>query len=126
MPQTRRFSARILAAIGDGKSLGIRCGSRAHRFIGIWAVVVRGRVFVRSWDQKPDGWYRALRAEPRGVIRIADREIRVRAVATRSERLRDAVDLAYAEKFTTPSALKYVRGFREERRRATTTELRPA
>jgi hypothetical protein len=37
------------------------------------------------------------------------------------------VDAAYAAKYTTPGALKYVRGFaRSKRRRDTTTELMPA
>lgn len=43
-----RFPAGVLAAIRDGKILGIRAGTQPHRFIGIWAVVVEGRVFVRS------------------------------------------------------------------------------
>jgi hypothetical protein len=126
MPSPRRFPSRIICAIGQSKILGIRTGSQPHRFIGIWAVVAQGRVFVRSWDQKPDGWYRVLRQEPYGIIQIADRELRIRAVQTRSEGVKDAVDRAYAEKYTTPGALKYVRGFKRLRRRATTTELMPA
>ena len=39
--------------------LRIRAGAE-HRFIGIWAVVVDGRVFVRSWSLKPQGWYRTF------------------------------------------------------------------
>lgn len=121
----RRFSSGILRALEQSKILGIRAGSKPHRFIGIWVVVVRHRVFVRSWDQKPDGWYLTFRREPRGVLQIADRELPIRAVRTRSDRVKDAVDLAYAEKYTTPGALKYVRGFKQARRRATTTELVP-
>jgi len=123
---TRRFSARILQALTQSKILGIRAGSHAHRFIGIWPVVVQGRLFVRSWDEKPDGWYRVLRQERYGHIQIADRKLRVRAVQTRSEQIRNAVDRAYAEKYKSPGSLKYVRGFKRPRRRATTTELVPA
>ena len=43
----RRFPPRVVAAIRDGQILGIRAGTRPHRVIGIWAVVVEGRVFVR-------------------------------------------------------------------------------
>jgi hypothetical protein len=53
MKAQRRFAGDILAAIRDGKILGIRAGTQPHRFIGIWAVVVEGRVFVRSWSLKP-------------------------------------------------------------------------
>jgi hypothetical protein len=120
-----RFSTSVLASIRDGKILGIKAGTRPHRTIGIWAVVVDGRVFVRSWDRRPDGWYRTLLDDPRGVIEIDARTIQVRAVRTRGERLKDAIDAAYAAKYNTPGSLKYVRGFKREARRATTTELVP-
>jgi hypothetical protein len=121
----RRFSERVLAAIRDGRILGIRAGTTPHRTIGIWAVVVNGRVFVRSWDAKSGGWYRTFVDEPHGIIEVNGRKIRVRAMRTRGERLKDAIDAAYAEKYNTPGSLTYVRGFRHKRRRATTTELVP-
>lgn len=98
---------------------------KPHRIIGIWAVVVEGRVFVRSWTMKPRSWWRTFFEDPRGVIQINDREIKVRAVQTRSERLKDAVDRAYREKFNTPGSLHFVRGFAQKKRRDTTTELVP-
>ena len=70
------------------------------------ATVRTGRVFVRSWSLKPGGWYRTFLAETRGSVRIADREIPARAVRTRSERVKDAVDRAYLEKYGTPGAIK--------------------
>jgi hypothetical protein len=123
---TRRFSRPIVAAIDESKILGIRAGARSgHRFIGIWAVVVGGRVYVRSWTQKPDGWYRTFLDDPLGAIQIGKREVRIRAVRARGERIRDAVERAYAKKYPTPGSVKYVRGFRSPRRRETTMELRP-
>src|SRR5713226_1899309 len=98
----RRFSKDILAKIRNGKILGIRAGTKPHRIIGIWAVVVEGRVFVRSWSLKPRSWYRTFLEEPRGVIEVNGREIPVHAVFTRSERLKNAVDRAYREKYNTP------------------------
>jgi hypothetical protein len=64
----RRFPRDILAAIHDGKILGTRAGTEPHRFIGIWAVVVQGRVVVRSSRLKPRSWYRTFLKEPRGTI----------------------------------------------------------
>jgi hypothetical protein len=121
----RRFPDEIVAAIRDGKILGIRAGTEPHRFIGIWTVVVEGRVFVRSWSLKPRGWYRTFLEEPRGAIQVAGREIPVRAVRTRSERLKDAVDRAYLEKYNTRASLKYARDLGRAKSRATTTELVP-
>jgi hypothetical protein len=116
-----------MAAIEKDKILGIRAGTGDHRFIGVWVVVVEARVFIRSWGVKRGGWAQAFREEPRGTIQVAGREVRVRALPVTSERLRSAVDRAYAEKYDTPGAVKYVRGFaRSKRRRDTTTELVPA
>jgi len=125
MSTKQRFPDDILAIIRDGKILGLRAGTQPHRFIGIWVVVVEGRVFVRSWSLKPRSWYRTFLEEPRGAIQVADREIAVRAVRTRSERLKDAVDRAYLEKYKTPGSIKYAQDLGSEKSRATTTELVP-
>jgi hypothetical protein len=125
MKAKRNFPKEIVAAIRDGKILGIRAGTRPHRIIGIWAVVVEGRVFVRSWSLKPRSWYRTFLEEPRGVIEVNGRKISVRAVFTRSERLKSLVDRAYREKYNTPGSLHFVRGFKQKKRRDTTTELVP-
>ena len=122
----RRFSRRRLDAIASNRILGIRAGRTAdHRFIGIWAVVVGDRVFVRSWGLSPGGWYRTFLTDPIGAIRVGDEEIRVRARPVRSERLRDAVERGYAEKYPTPGSRVFVRGFRTKRRREATMELMP-
>jgi hypothetical protein len=121
----RRFPKKTVAEIRDGGILRIRAGTQPHRIIGIWVVVVEGRVFVRSWSLKPRSWWRTFLEEPRGVIQVAGREIRVRAVQTRSERLKDAVDAAYLAKYHTPGSLKFARDLGSAKSRATTTELLP-
>lgn len=127
MATVRRFSRPVLAAIAKDKILGVRAGSGDHRFIGVWVVVVDGRVFIRSWGVKRGGWFRTFEEDPRGRIQAAGRERRVRARRVTSERVKSAVDAAYAAKYRTPGALRYVRGFaRSKRRRDTTTELIPA
>jgi len=123
---TRRFSRPILAAINESKVLGIRAGARCdHRFIGIWAVVVDGRVLARSWTQKPGGWYRTFLEDPLGTIQVGERQVRIRAIRARGERIRDAVERAYGNKYPTPGSARYVRGFRTPRRRAATIEFMP-
>lgn len=125
MSTTRRFPPRTLAAIRESKALYIRAGTRPHRFIGIWVVVVEGRVFVRSWSLKPRSWYRTFLEEPRGSIRIGARQIPVRAARTRSDRLNDAVSRAYMEKYGTGGSIRFVRDLGRPKSRETTTELRP-
>ena len=121
-----RLPAAVVAAIDDSSRLNIKAGTAPHRFISIWAVVVDGRVFVRSWSVKPRSWWRTFREDPVGVIQVAERTVRVRAVFTRSERVRDAVDRAYLAKYNSPGAIKYARDLGTEKSRATTTELVPA
>jgi hypothetical protein len=123
--KAKRFPNNILKTIREEKILGIRAGTKPHRVIGIWMVVVEGRVFVRSWSMKPRSWYRTFLEEPRGIIVVDDREIPIRAVNTRSERLKDAVTHAYREKYNTPGSLHFVKGFALKKRRETTTELVP-
>jgi hypothetical protein len=123
MPRREQFSPDVLAALAATKYLYIRAGE--HRFIPIWVVVVANRVIVRSWNDKPRGWYRAFVAEKRGAVRLAERELEVRAVPLRSKRVNDAADDAYAAKYTTKANLKYVKGFRTAKRKACTLELVP-
>jgi hypothetical protein len=118
------FSARRIAAFTDAQILGVRSGTE-HRYTGVWVVVVEDRVFVRSWNDKPTGWYRAFLDEPRGSVSIGDTEIRVRAVPARSARIRRAVSEAYAEKYPTKGSVKWVRGFAEPAREAHTLEMLP-
>jgi hypothetical protein len=121
-----RFPDDAIAWIAKSKILGIRAGAGPHRVIGIWAVVVERRVFVRSWSMKERSWWRTFLEDPAGVIEVDGRQLRVRAIRTRSERLKDAVDAAYAAKYNTPGSRQYVKDFRTKKRRDTTTELVPA
>jgi hypothetical protein len=121
-----RFTPALLRKIDEARILGIRAGARStHRFVGVWPVVIGGRVFARSWALKPDGWYRTFLEDPFGTIQVGTRNVRVRAVPERSERTRDAVDRAYAEKYPTPGSRQFVVGFRTKKRREATIELRP-
>jgi len=121
-----QFPDAVVDAIRACQVLGIRAGHGAHRIIGIWAVVVERRVFVRSWSVKPRSWYRTFLEDPGGVIQIGGRELKVRAIRTRSERLKDAVSRAYLAKYHTPGALRFARDLGRAKSRATTTELVPA
>jgi len=122
----KRLSRPVIAAADAAKIMGIRAGARTdHKFIGVWPVVVDGRLFARSWTLTRDGWYRTFLEDPIGVLQIGEREIRIRAVPARSERIRDKVEEAYAVKYDTRASQKYVRGFRTPRRREATMEFVP-
>ena len=121
-----RFSADTLAAIQKGKIIGIRAGKEStHRVIGVWAVVVERRVFIRSWSMKPRSWWRTFLEDPYGSVFVGDKEILIRAIQTRSERLKDLVSQAYKEKYNTPGSIQFVKDMSRKKSRDTTTELVP-
>ena len=119
-----RFAEDVLEALRNSKILGVRAGTE-HRFTGVWLVVVEGRLFVRSWNDKPTGWFRAFRKEPHGTIQVGGLEIPVRAKLTSSARLRSAVTVAYGEKYNTKASQRWVEGFAEPARELATLEFVP-
>ena len=124
--KAKRLSRPVIAAADAVKIMGIRAGARTdHKFIGVWPVVVDGRLFARSWTLTSGGWYKTFLEDPIGVIQVGDREVKVRAARVRSERLRDKIEDAYAAKYKTKASQKYVRGFRTPRRREATIEFVP-
>lgn len=124
MPKNDRFADDVVEALRDAGILGVRAGAE-HRYTSVWCVVVEGRLFVRSWNDKPTGWFRAFRREPAGAVRVAGLEIPVRARLTRSARLRGAVTAAFGRKYNTKGSRKWVEGFGEPARELTTLELVP-
>ena len=124
METKRRFTQDTLASIHKNRMLGIRAGSDSdHRVIGIWAVVVDGRVFVRSWSMKPRSWWRMFLEDPHGIIVVGTDEIPIRTIQTRSERLKDLVSAAYKAKYNKPGDIQYVKDMSRKRSKDTTTEL---
>ena len=125
MAAAGRFSDKRIETLRRAKILGLRAGSK-HKYTAVWPVVVEGRLFVRTWNDSPDGWFRAFLAESRGVAEWPEGEARVVGKPVRSERMRKAVTAAYAEKYATKASQKWVQGFAEPAREANTLELTPA
>jgi len=121
----RKFPPARLREIDATKYCYIRSGDE-HRFIAVWVVVVNGRVLARSWSDQPAGWFRAFLANPAGAIRLGTKAVPVRARRVRGAPLIEAMDRAYAAKYTTASNRPYVTGFRAKTRRANTIEFLPA
>ena len=119
------FPDDVVEALNKAKILGVRAGTE-HRYTGVWVVVVDRRVFVRSWYDKPTGWFRAFKKQPSGTIKAGDLEIPVRGKLVRSARTRDAVTAAFGEKYNTKGSRKWVEGFAEPARVVNTLEFVPA
>jgi hypothetical protein len=119
-----KFSKAIVEAARSAKIMRVRAGTE-HKFTGVWVIVVDDRIFARSWSDKPTGWFRAFRKQPLGTIQIGEREISVRGKPVRSARILDAVTVAFGEKYNTKASRKWVDGFAEPERLATTLEFIP-
>jgi hypothetical protein len=124
MSKQTTFSDALVEALSNAKILGVRAGNE-HRYTGVWVVVVEGRVFARSWNDKPTGWFRAFRKQPSGMIQAGKLEIPVRGKLVRSARIRDAVTAAFGEKYPTKGSRKWVEGFAEPKRVINTLEFVP-
>jgi hypothetical protein len=124
MPKNAMFSDALVETIRNAKILGVRAGAE-HRYTGVWVVVVEDRVFVRSWSDKPTGWFRAFSKQPGGMIQVGALEIPVRARVPRSARIRNAVTVALGAKYNTKGSRKWVEGFAEPARALTTLEFVP-
>jgi hypothetical protein len=122
--KSEKFDETIVEAARKAKIVGVRAGTE-HRYTGVWVVVVEGRVLVRSWNDKPTGWFRAFRSQPTGMLQLATLELPVRGKTVRSSRIRDAVTKAYGEKYNTKASQKWVKGFAEAERLVNTLEFVP-
>lgn len=124
MPKADTFAGDVVEEFRKAKIMGVRSGTE-HRHTGVWVVVVADRVFARSWNDKPAGWYQAFRKEPRGTVQVNKLELSVRGKIVRSARLRDAVTAAYGEKYPTKGSQKWVEGFADPTRALNTIEFIP-
>jgi hypothetical protein len=124
MSQDATFPDAVVEALRSAKIVGVRAGTE-HRYTGVWVVVVSGRVFVRSWNDKPTGWFRAFRKQPSGTMQVGELEVPVRAKLASGARVRAAVTAAFGEKYNTRASQKWVEGFAEPSRVLTTLEFVP-
>ena len=124
MPKSKEttFGKAIVKAARDAKIMGVRAGTE-HKYTGVWVVVVDDRIFARSWNDKPTGWFQAFRKQPAGTIQVGDREIRVQGKPVRNAGTRNAVTAAFAEKYNTKGSRKWVEGFTEPERVLNTLEF---
>ncbi len=67
--QTQKSLSELAPAAATHQMIGIRAGRVGHAYLSIWAVVVEGRVFVRSWGLQK-GWYNTFLTDSVGAVKI--------------------------------------------------------
>ena len=73
------FDAEVLLALRSARTVRLQTsaapGRRTHEAI-VWVVVDQARrVLVRSWHGERGRWYRELRANPSGALRVAGHRV---------------------------------------------------
>ena len=77
------FDAEVLLALRGARTVRLETsagpGLPTHSAI-VWVVVDQaGRALVRSWHGERGRWYRELRANPSGALRVADQRVSITA-----------------------------------------------
>ena len=121
----------VVAALSRAKRVGVRAGP-THAFTDVWPIVVAQRVFVRSRERAPAGWWRSFVANAGGFIRFPSvargkapsiRELAVAARVVDDEKTLRAIDDEYVRKFNSKNALAVAHELCRAEARATTLEL---
>ena len=122
------FDSELRLALRSARTVRIETSAGAklpvHEAI-IWVVVDdAGRVLVRSWRGERGRWYREVRANPTGTLRVGSRRVAIRAeLAADPERV-ESCSRALRQKYA--SARGSLAEMLVDEVRPTTLELRPA
>lgn len=97
------FADPVLDALRAARTVRIETsaglGPTVHEAI-IWVVVDdAGRVLVRSWRGERGRWYRELRANPLGTLRVGEDAVAVRAEPAGDDERVDACSRGLSEKY---------------------------
>jgi hypothetical protein len=98
---SRSWPAKVLDRFGSAEEIEIstrRVGGSLRGYVPIWAVVVDGALYVRSFRGSDGAWYRHATAHPFGAIRAGGHHLEV-AFAAAGRDVRPAIDAAYRAKY---------------------------
>ena len=121
------FDAEVLLALRGARTVRLETSAapgRPTHIAIVWVVVDQpGRVLVRSWRGERGRWYRELRANPSGVLRVASHRVPFIAELADPERI-EACSHGLREKYAT--ARGSLAGMLLDGVLPTTLELKPA
>ena len=114
---TTAWSAKELEHIGSAEELQIaikRADGTLRRWVPIWVVCVGGRVYVRTWYRRDNGWFGQVLGSRRARIHVPGLEVDVAVedVGEDKTELHAGVDAAYHAKYDSygPTIVGYVTG----------------
>ena len=124
----KKFSKAFLKCINETQITSVRAGKGRDKFTGIWMVVVKDRIFGRSYYGTERSWYTALLNEGNGDIKCGKEIIAVKGLLPKDiNSINNAINKAYGEKYLIKAYnKKWVDGLAEPERVARTMEFIPA
>ncbi|MDW9379380.1 DUF2255 family protein [Chryseobacterium sp. JV558] len=104
--------------------IGIKAGQQRPEFLEIWMVVVRNRVFARSWGLAERSWYIAFLENSAGEIQCGEAIYSIQAVIPDDiNELTEEINQAYLTKYNTGHNIPYSQGITQEKHIARTMEF---
>jgi hypothetical protein len=123
----KKFSKAFLKCINDTQITSIRVGKGREKFTGIWMVVVKGRIFGRSYYGAHKSWYTTFLNDEEGELKCPKEIVPVKGVNPKDlATITTAINKAYEKKYLVKGYnKKWVDGLNEPERIARTMEFVP-
>ena len=123
----KKFSKAFLKCINETQNTSVRTGKDREKFTGIWMVVVKDRIFGRSYYGAERSWYTALLSGDTGDIRCGKEIIPIKGSKPADmTSITEAINKAYEKKYLVKHYnKKWVNGLAEPERVARTMEFIP-
>ncbi len=116
----------IIQFVENNNLVGLKAGNDRPDFLEIWMVVVRGRVFARSWAMSERGWYTAFLKNKNGFIKCGEIVSTIYGIVPGDiAELGKEINNAYISKYNYGSNSVYVQEIIEENRMEKTMEFIP-
>jgi hypothetical protein len=123
----KKFSKTFLKCINETQITSVRAGKGREKFTGIWMVVVKDRIFGRSYNLSDRSWYTALLNGDNGDITCGKEILPVKGSKPADiNTFTKAINNAYKKKYLIKTYnKKWVDGLCEPERVAKTMEFIP-
>lgn len=123
----KKFSKAFLKCINETQITSVRVGKGRDKFTGIWMVIVKDRIFGRSYYGAERSWFTALLNGDNGEIKCGKEIIPIRGVKPADlDAINKAINKAYEKKYLIKAFnKKWTDGLAEPERVARTMEFIP-
>ena len=117
----------IIHFVENNSLIGLKAGNERPDFLEIWMVVVKGRVFARSWAMSERSWYTTFLKNKEGFIKCGDWVSAINGIVPLDlPELGEEINKAYIKKYDFGANSVYVQEIIEKNRMDKTMEFVPA